>query len=651
MLPEDIYELVNAGDPRVSPDGSRVAFVVTAVDGESNEYRGAIWVVPLDGSADPRQFTSGERRDATPRWSPDGNWLAFASNRGDDDKTPMNLYVIPAEGGEARKLTDQKESVEEIAWSPDSKRIAFGARVRDAAYEEEDDRKRAPRRFTRVFHKLDSVGFTGDRRKHVFVVELEGGDPSQLTSGDFEHAHPAWSPDGKRIVLEGLRDERWDVELVSRLYSIKVDGNTEPKALTGDDGSYGAPSFSPDGGRIAYLMTPEDGTYPHHTQVGVMNADGGDSKLLTTSLDRQCGPYPEYREPVWDGERLFFTVEDGGNLHLYAVGADGSSAPERIVGGEQVISAFDLRNGKLAYVASTHTTMRELYVGTDSRPVTHVGSAFEEGRALVEPERFTAVSADGYEVDAWIVRPADLEPGKRYPAVLNIHGGPFAQYSTGFFDEHQVYAGGGYAVLFSNPRGGSGYSGEHGRAIRGPLNAAGPGWGTRDYEDVMAVVDTALEKFDFIDPERLGVIGGSYGGFMTSWIIGHTNRFKAAISERAVNNLVSMFGSSDLFWVFERQFGGPMWENVDAYLDRSPSTYAQQMETPVLVLHSEQDLRCNIEQGEHLFTLLRLLGKDVEMVRFPVESHELSRAGSPIHRVMRFETILEYFGRYLTPGS
>jgi dipeptidyl aminopeptidase/acylaminoacyl peptidase len=651
MLPEDIYELVNAGDPRISPDATRVAFVVTAADRESNEYRGAIWIAPLDASAEPRQFTSGERRDTTPRWSPDGNWLAFASSRGDDDKAPMNLYVIPAEGGEARKLTDQKESVEEIAWSPDSKRIAFSARVRDAAYEEEDDKKRAPRRFTRVFHKLDSVGFTGDRRKHVFVVDVNGDGPRQLTNGDFEHANPAWSPDGKRIVLDGLRDERWDVELVNRLYSIEVDGNTEPKALTGDDGSYGDPSFSPDGRRIAYLMTPEDGTYPHHTQVGVMNADGSDGKLLTTSLDRQCGPYPEYREPVWDGGRLFFSVEDGGNLHLYAVAADGASAPERIVGGEQVITAYDVRAGKLAYVASTHTTVRELYVGIDSRRVTHVGDAFERGRTLVEPERFTAVSADGYEVDAWIVRPAGFKAGTRYPALLNIHGGPFAQYGTGFFDENQVYAGAGYAVLFSNPRGGSGYSEEHGRAIRGPLNDAGPGWGTRDYEDVIAVVDTALERFDCIDPERLGVIGGSYGGFMTSWIIGHTNRFKAAISERAVNNLVSMFGSSDLFWVFERQFGGPLWENVDAYLDRSPSTYAQQMETPVLVLHSEQDLRCSIEQGEHLFTLLRLLGKDVEMVRFPAESHELSRAGSPIHRVTRFETILEYFGRYLAPGG
>jgi len=212
-------------------------------------------------------------------------------------------------------------------------------------------------------------------------------------------------------------------------------------------------------------------------------------------------------------------------------------------------------------------------------------------------------------------------------------------------------AAAGYVVLFSNPRGGSGYSEEHGRAIRGPLNGAGPGWGSVDYDDVLAVVDTALETFDFVDPDRIGVIGGSYGGYMTSWIVGHTKRFKAAISERAVNNLVSMFGSSDLFWVFERQFGGPLWENVDAYLERSPSTYAQDIETPVLVLHSEQDLRCNIEQGEHLFTLLRLLGKDVELLRFPAESHELTRAGSPIHRVARFEAVLEWFGRYLTPGS
>ena len=648
MQPEDVYALTGVGDPRISPDGTRVAYVVASIDREANDYRAAIWVTKRDGSEEPHRFTSGERRDGSPRWSPDGRWLAFASNRG-DEKAQAQVYVIPAEGGEARKLTDLKESVGELAWSPDSTRLAFTTRVRDEAYEEEDDKKRRPRRFTRLFVKLDSVGWTGDRRKHVFVVDLEGSEPRQLTSGDGEHGSPSWTPDGKRIAFGAQRGERWDTELINRLYLVDADGG-EPTQLTGDDASYEEPVFSPDGARLAYYYTVEDGTHPHHTQLGVMNADGSDAKLLTTSLDRQCAPYPDLREPIWDGDRLLFSVEDGGNVHLYGVASDGSSEPELLVGGEQVVSNYDVHDGELVYVASSYTTLRELYAA-DGRQLTDVGADFTGGRTLVEPERFTAVSEDGYEVDAWIVRPAGFEAGKRYPTLLSIHGGPFSQYGTAFFDEFQVYAGAGYVVLYSNPRGGSGYSEEHGRAIRGPLNGAGPGWGTRDYEDVMAVVDTALERFDFVDPERLGVIGGSYGGFMTSWIIGHTKRFQAAVSERAVNNLVSMFGSSDLFWVFERQFGGPLWEDVDAYLDRSPATYAQEMETPVLVLHSEQDLRCNIEQGEHLFTLLRLLGKEVEMLRFPGESHELSRGGSPLHRVYRFEGILEWFGRYLSPGA
>jgi len=648
MQPDDVYALTGVGDPRISPDGTRIAYVVTSMDREANEYQGAIWVARYDGSEEPRRFTSGERRDGSPRWSPDGRWLAFTSNRG-DEKTQPQIYVISAEGGEARRLTDLKESAGDLAWSPDSARIAFTARVRDEAYEEEDEKKRKPRRFTRVFFKLDSVGWTGDRRAHVFVVDLGGGEPRQVTSGDGEHGAPVWTADGKRLVFDALRGERWDTELLSRLYSVDADGG-EPTQLTGDDASYDAPAFSADGGRLAYHYTVEDGTHPHHTQIGVMNADGSDAKLLTTSLDRQCAPYPELREPLWDGDRLLFSVEDGGNVLLYAVAADGSGEPELLVGGEQVISGYDVHDGEFVYVASTYTTLRELYAGPDGRRLTDVGGPFTSDRELAEPERFTAVSEDGYEVDAWVVRPAGFQAGERYPTLLNIHGGPFSQYSTAFFDEFQVYAGAGYVVLYSNPRGGSGYSEEHGRAIRGPLNGAGPGWGTRDYEDVMAVVDTALERFDFVDPEQLGVIGGSYGGFMTSWIIGHTKRFRVAVSERAVNNLVSMFGSSDLFWIFERQFGGPLWEDVGAYLDRSPSTYAHQMDTPVLVLHSEQDLRCNIEQGEHLFTLLRLLGKEVEMLRFPAESHELSRSGSPLHRVLRFEAILEWFGRYLSPS-
>jgi dipeptidyl aminopeptidase/acylaminoacyl peptidase len=652
MRPEDVYALTSVGDVRLSPDGRLVAYVVNRIDREANRYRAAIWLAPLDRSEEPRQFTSGERSDHSPRWSPDGRWLAFVSNRdGEEEKAHGELYVLAVAGGEPRRLTDGKEGVESIAWSPDSRRIAFARRVRADAYEEEDEHKRSPRRFTRLFYKLDSVGWTGDRRQHVFVVGLDGEDERRLTDGDCENGEPVWSPDSKRVIFTSMRGDRWDVELVDGLYELEVDAEgAEPKRLTEPEESGSSASFSADGTFIAYVHTPEDGTSPHHSQVAVMRADGSDRRLLSTSLDRQCAPYPLGREPVWDGDRIAFAVEDGGNVHLYTVAADGSGEPELLVGGEQSIGLYDLLDGVLVYTASTHTRPHELHAADGTR-ITSVCDELVGGREVAEAERFTAASADGTEVDAWLVRPPGFDETRRYPALLTIHGGPFTQYGTGFFDEVQVYAGAGYCVLFSNPRGGSGYSEVWGRAIRGPGGDAGPGWGTVDYEDLMGVVDTALERFPFLDAERLGVLGGSYGGFMTSWIVGHAKRFKAALSERAVNHLVSAFGSSDVFWVFERQFGGPMWEHVDEWLRMSPATYAQEIETPLLIVHSENDLRCNVEQGEHLFTLLRLLGKEVEMLRFPAESHELSRSGSPAHRVQRFEAILEWFGRYLEPGA
>jgi dipeptidyl aminopeptidase/acylaminoacyl peptidase len=651
VRPEDVYALTSVDDPRLSPDGRRVAYVVTRIDGEANRYRSAIWAAPLDGSEAPEQLTSGERSDSSPRWSPDGRWLAFVSDRdGEEEKAKGQLYVLPADGGEPRKLTDAKEAVESVAWSPDSRRIAFARRVPDEGYEEEDERRRPPRRFTRVAYKLDSVGWIGDRRKHLFVVDLDA-DERQLTIGDCENDEPAWSPDGSRIVFSALRGDRWDVALVDALYELDVDtAGAEPRRLSQTDESGSMPSFSPDGSLIAYHHEPEDGTSPHQGQIAVMRADGTERRVLTASLDRQCSPYPLVREPVWDGDRIAFRVEDGGNVHVYTAPADGSGEPELLAGGEQSIGLYDLRDGRLVYTASTHTCPHELF-GEDGKAMTSVCDDFVASARPADAERFTAVSADGTEVDAWLVRPPDFDRRRRYPVLLTIHGGPFTQYETGFFDEVQVYAGAGYCVLYSNPRGGSGYSEEWGRAIRGPGNGAGSGWGTVDYEDLMGVVDSALERFPFLDGDRLGVLGGSYGGFMTSWIVGHTTRFKAALSERAVNQLVSAFGSSDVFWVFERQFGGPMWEHVDDWLKMSPATYARDIETPLLVVHSENDLRCNVEQGEHLFILLRLLGKEVEMLRFPDESHELSRSGSPVHRVQRFEAILEWFGRYLSPGE
>jgi dipeptidyl aminopeptidase/acylaminoacyl peptidase len=647
MLPEDVYELTGVADPRLSPDGQTVAVTIWRIDRDANEYRSAIWLVPVNGSEPARQFTSGERGDSDPRWSPDGTQLAFLSNRGGEEEKKQ-LYVMPAGGGEPRKLTSLKEDATEPVWSPDGERIAFTSRVPDPAYEEEDERKRAPRRFTRLQYKLDNVGWTGDRRQQLFVVRADGSsEPTQLTSGDYEAMAPGWSPDSARIAFASARDDDWDTKIVQDIYVVGAGGG-DPERLTEGETLYEAPSWSPDGSLIACRWAVGGFDWPRHGQIAVVDAKSGTRRVLTESLDRNCAPFPEIREPVWDGDRILFVIEDQGNWHVYGVRPDGSSEPELVVGGELAVTGFDARGGNVVHTATTVTMLPELYAG--DRRLTEATHLFADARDIVDAERFTAVSEDGSEVEAWIVRPPDFDPSRRYPVLLNVHGGPFTQYGNRFFDEFQVYATAGYVVLYSNPRGSSGYSEEWGRAIRGP-SGVGPGWGPRDYEDVMAVADEALRRFDFCDSERLGILGGSYGGFMTSWVVGHTDRFRAACSERSVNNFISEYGSSDIGWAFKGYVGTFPFEDLEPYIQISPSTYATEITTPLLIMHSENDLRCAIEQAEHLFTTLRLLKREVELVRFPAESHELSRSGSPLHRVQRFEIMLEWFERHLDPGK
>jgi dipeptidyl aminopeptidase/acylaminoacyl peptidase len=407
------------------------------------------------------------------------------------------------------------------------------------------------------------------------------------------------------------------------------------------------PAFSPDGRTIAFLARAELNAYGRNVQLFTVPSDGGQATCLSSALDRSCGALHVRPSGRPTAGRSRWRPEDRGDIGLWRVAATGSAAPQRIVGGERVLNGFSASaDGRtLAFAASRTVAPAEVFVcgadGGDERRLTDLNRAWVESVALSAPERFRLTRA-GFELDVWVMRPAGFVAGQRYPTLLNIHGGPHAQYGHNFFDEFQVYAGAGYAVVYTNPRGSQGYGEAFTQAVVGD-------WGGGDYADVMAALDEALARYPFIDPERLGVLGGSYGGFLTSWTVGHTKRFKAACSERAVNCQYTMFGTSDIGHSFNVvELGGPLpWEDMARYIERSPLTYAKDMTTPLLILHSEDDLRCPIEQGEQLFVALKKLKREVRFVRFPGENHEMSRSGKPRHRLERFRHILDWFAKYL----
>jgi dipeptidyl aminopeptidase/acylaminoacyl peptidase len=655
MTPADITRITFVSDPQLSPDGRRVAFVATTLSEEKDEYLSNVWVVDTSGG-EPRRFTAGPKRDLSPRWSPDGSRLAFVSER--EPKKKPQLYVMPADGGEPSRLTDLKQGAGNPVWSPDGTRLAFVSRVggwEEPEDEEEKKQSKPARVISAMKYKINGEGFIYDRRPHIFVVSADGGEPQQITDGDFADGSPTWSPDGGLIAFTSARHDDRDYDNASDVFVVPSQGG-EPRRVTDTAGPVAQPRFSPDGRTIAYLGHRHLNEAARNTRVFTVpvGGPGGEAPTcLTSGLDRTCQPFFGEVGPFWsaDGATLTFAIEDQGDIPVYRVRADGSAPPQRIIDGERQVTGLSAsRDGKLiAFTATSPVSPAELFVcnadGTGERQLTDRNRGWKAEVALGRPERFRYERA-GYTLDCWVIKPFGFEPEKRYPALLNVHGGPATQYGHNFFDEFQVYAGAGYVVIYTNPRGSQGYGEDFTRAVI-------EDWGGGDYHDVMAGVDCALRNCDFIDPERLGVMGGSYGGFMTSWIVGHTDRFKAACSERALNTHYSMFGSSDIGHSFPEAYSGGAlpWENLQWYIDHSPLTYAKDITTPLLIVHSEEDLRCPMEQAEQLFIALKKQRKEVLFIRFPDESHELSRAGRVRHRLARFGFILGWFAKYLQPTA
>ncbi len=637
-----LHELSSVSHPRVSPDGKHVAAVVSTIDVDENTTRGTVW---LDGAP----LTTGPH-DGSPTWSPDGAALAYTS-RSDDVDPATTLHVMPIGGpGEVRTICTMPDGMGDVAWSPDGRMLAFTSRTRHERYEAKDARWQSPRRIDRFFSRLNGEDWVFDRPQHVYVAPVDGtAAPRNLTPGEFQHDGVSWLSDSSGIVTSAARHDTWDRDLAVDLYVVELGGAIT--ALTEQTGRYEAPVVSPGGTLIVFRGIDDAALYPQNVRIGVMNRDGSERRWISEALDRTFLCTVGSRPPVWSDERtVLATVEDRGDSPLMRVFVDGRP-PESVTPARTTVTDFDAVGGVLASTRTTARRPAELFVSRDGTE-TELTDVTREHRSW---ERFAVPCTDGSdEIDAWIMRPDDVDPSHRYPVLLNVHGGPFTQYGEYFFDEAQMQAAAGFVVLMSNPRGGSGRHTDWGQSIVGPKHpvVAGRGWGSVDVDDVLAVLDAALERFEFCDDEHVGMLGGSYGGYMATLLAARAgDRFRAICSERAVNNLLTEEWSSDIGSMFRIEHGPDPVEDPDEYVRMSPAALARDIHVPMLIIHSEQDWRCPINQADELWMTLRLLDRDVTFYRFPGENHELSRSGSPLHRQQRAEIILDYFADKLRDAT
>jgi dipeptidyl aminopeptidase/acylaminoacyl peptidase len=642
----DLAKIRAVSDPQISPDGRRVAFVHTTVDFEKDTYINDVWLAdPATGKSEP--FTQGRGKDKNPRWSPDGKSIAFVSTppAKEGEKKKPQLYVIPLAGGEARKLTEMEGGVEAPKWSPDGKRIMFTSNYREK--EPETDVKV----ITRIGYRFNAKGYYDGRRRHLFVVPVRGGKPKQLTKGEYDVDAAEWVDDSTIALISNLEK---DAEITGEdyLYAVDLKGG-EPKKLTDGPRSISALKPSPLKDVIAYVGHDYGHGAATKQSVWLVPVAGGPSINLTQGFKQDVGNKLSCDVRVaspsgvaWtpDAEYIMFLTTYKGVAFLQRVPAACGKVEPVLGKVDHSVEAWSMsKNGVIAYTTLKTTAPPELWVLRDgkSKQLTNLNKEYLAKTDVIGHERFEFTSSGGHVVEGWLMRPPSFRKNRKYPLVLEIHGGPRSAYGNAMMHEFQLLAAQGWAVAYVNPWGSGGYDEDFQTGL--PEH-----YGEQDYADIIEAMDYICSKYPFIDSGRLGVTGGSYGGFMTNWIITHTDRFKAAVTRRSISNWLSFFGCSDIGWTFSKwEMGGLPWLDEEKYLAKSPIRYVKNVKTPTMVIHSEEDYRCPISEGEQLFTALKYLGVPTELVRFPGENHELSRSGAPKHREQNLNHIIRWFKTYI----
>ena len=634
---DDLFALKSVSGPILSPDGAQVAYTVRSMDLKKDTSDADIYLIPFAGGEAVR-LTTSPKAETSPRFSPDGKWIAFLSSR-EGDKS--QVFLLSRGGGEASRLTDMKGGVGSFEWSPDSKRLVLVASDPDPDApdpEAKGDDKKTPKPIVtrRIQFKRDYEGYLRELRSHLYVFEVEKKASVQITSGPYDDAQPAWSPDGKTIAFVSNRTAEPDTNRDSNIYLIAPVAGETPRAITTNPSEDEHPTWAPDGKSIVYVEggVVADMWYGSN-HLATVNVATGVVKALTKDLDRNVGE-PKF---TTDGRAILFAIEDGGNSHLGRIPAEGG-AIERIVAGERDVQSFDTRNGRIVFLESQPTLPSEISTldGANVRRLTKTNDALLKDIKLAPVERFKARSKDGTMIDGFLHRPVDGKAGVKAPTILRIHGGPTSQFSTAFDFERQLLAAQGYAVVAGNPRGSTGY----GRDFSYALFAK---WGEPDFDDLMAVVDQAV-SMGVADPDRLGVGGWSYGGILTNYVISKTTRFKAATSGASISNILAGYGTDHYQYEYEAELGLP-WKHADAYLKLSgPFLKADQIKTPTLFLCGEDDMNVPLLNTEQMYQAVRRLGIPTELVIYPGQNHGIR---TPSYQKDRLERYVKWYDTYLRP--